>query len=85
MLNEHKWNRQPICEEEIHRAERELASFLGAVIELYGERHARVSAEDWLDQAAVMDGSTARAARNWRAVTVAASSRLANRVHARAA
>ena len=67
-------------EDEAHLAERELAAFLGAVKELYGPAQARLSAEDWLDESDLMDSPPRSAGRDWRAVTVAASARLANRL-----
>jgi len=36
-------------------AERELGAFIGAVTELYGSEQARLSAEDWLNELALMD------------------------------
>lgn len=69
-------------EEQTHVADRELSSFLAAVTELYGAQQAPLSAEDWLDESALMDGPPRSEARNWRAVTIAASARLANRVNA---
>jgi hypothetical protein len=68
-------------EDEAHKAERELAAFLGAVTELFGATQARISAEDWLDESALMDSPPRSASRDWRAVTVAASARLATRLN----
>jgi len=65
--------------DQIHLAERELASFIGAVKELFGPEQALLSAEDWLDESELMDSPPRSTSRNWRAVTVAASARLANR------
>jgi len=67
-------------EEQAHMAERELAAFLGAVTKLFGPVQARVSAEEWLDEAELMDSPPLSAGRDWRAVTVAASARLASRL-----
>jgi hypothetical protein len=67
-------------EKQINMAERELAAFLGAVTELFGPEQARVSAEDWLEESELMDSPPRSTSRNWRAVTVAASARLANRL-----
>ena len=71
-------------EKQMHLAERELCSFLAAVTELYGPAHARLSAEDWLDEAEMKDSPPGSEAGYWRAVTIAASARLAKRVDARA-
>ena len=70
---------------EIRLAERELSAFIGAVAELFGPEQARLSADDWLDESELMDNSPRSEARNWRAVTIAASARLANRVNVTAA
>jgi hypothetical protein len=66
--------------EQTHLAERELASFFGAVIELFGSDQARLSAEDWLDEAELMDSPPRSTGRDWRAITVSASARLAYRL-----
>ena len=67
-------------EDEIHAAERELAAFLDAVKELFGPEQARLAAEDWLDESDLMDSPPRSTSRDWRAVTVAASARIANRL-----
>ena len=64
----------------MHLAERELASFIGAVTELFGPEEARLSAGDWLDESELMDCPPRATSRDWRAVTVAASARLASRL-----
>lgn len=74
-----------IYEEQTHLAERELSAFICAVTKLYGPKQARFSAEDWLEESELMDSPPRSEDRNWRAVTIAASARLANRVNARAA
>jgi len=66
--------------DQIHLAERELTSFLGAVRELFGPEQALLSTEDWLDESELMDSPPRSTSRDWRAITVAASARLANRV-----
>ncbi len=65
---------------EIDIAERELFAFIGAVTQLYGREEAKLSAEDWLDESELMDSPPRSTRRNWRAVTIAASARLANRL-----
>ena len=65
---------------QVHLAERELASFIGAVKVLFGPEQALLSADDWLDESELMDCAPRATSRDWRAVTVAASARLANRV-----
>jgi hypothetical protein len=66
--------------DQVHLAERELASFIAAVKELFGPEQALLSADDWLDESELMDCAPRSTSREWRAVTVAASARLANRV-----
>jgi hypothetical protein len=70
-----------ICDDQVHQAERELSAFVGAVGELFGPELAKVSAEDWLDESELMDSPPRSESRDWRAVTVAASARLANRLN----
>lgn len=66
--------------DQMHLEERELSAFVGAVTELFGPEQARLSAEDWLDESDLIDGPPVSTSRNWRAITVAASARLANRL-----
>jgi hypothetical protein len=63
-------------------AEREFAAFVGAVKELHGSDQAQLSATDWLDELELMDSQPGTTNRHWRAVTIAASARLANRLNA---
>ena len=83
-MSEHESFSSSIYEEQTELAERELSAFISAVAKLYGPEQARLSAEDWLDKSEVMDSPPRSEARNWRAVTVAASARLANRLNLRA-
>ena len=69
-----------IYADQVHLAERELASFIGAVTELFGPGQARLSADDWLEESELMDSPPRSTSRDWRAVTVAASARLASRL-----
>ncbi|MFZ1917050.1 MAG: hypothetical protein WAU58_05720 [Terriglobales bacterium] len=69
-----------IYADQMHLAERELASFIRAVAQLFGPEEAKLSAEDWLDESELTDSPPLSTSRNWRAVTVAASARLANRL-----
>jgi len=71
-----------IYEDQTRLAERELASFISGVTELFGPEQARVSTHDWLDEAELMDAPPRSSARDWRAVTVAASARLASQIDA---
>ena len=74
-----------IYEEQTLLAERELSAFIVAVTGLFGSEQARASTEDWLDESELMDDQSRSEARNWRAVTIAAAARLANRVNDKAA
>ena len=61
-------------------AERELSSFLSVVTRLFGPEQAALSAQDWLDAFELSDNSPRPTARDWWAITVAASARLAARL-----
>ena len=69
----------------MHRKESELSAFIGAVTESFGPDVAKLSAEDWLDESELMDSPPRSTSRDWRAVTVAASARLASRLTCRLA
>jgi hypothetical protein len=69
-----------IYEEQTYLAERELSSFIAAVTALYGSEQARLSEKDWLEELELMDSPPSSAKRHWRAVTIAASVRLAGRL-----
>ena len=79
-MNERESFSSSVYEEQIHQAERELSAFIAAVTELYGPDAAGLSAKDWVDESDLMDSPPWSEIRNWRAVTVAASARLAGRV-----
>ena len=73
--------RNSTCEDQINMAVRELSAFIRAVTDLFGPEQARLASEDWLDESELLMDSPALASnRDWRAVTVAASARLAARV-----
>ena len=82
-MNENESLSDSTCEEQMHLAERELSSFIAAVTKLYGPEQARLSAADWLEESELMDSPSRSEARNWRAVTIAASARLAKRATTR--
>jgi hypothetical protein len=65
---------------EMDDAERELFAFIGAVTQLFGPEAAKLSAQDWLNESELMDSPPRSTNRDWRAVTVAASARLADRI-----
>ncbi len=62
-------------------AERELSAFIVAVTDLFGPEQARAAAEDWLEELEHMDNPP-RTARDWHAVSIAASARLTSRIDA---
>lgn len=70
-----------ICAELVVRAERELSAFFSAVAELFGPEQATVAAKDWLQQLEVMTDLPC-SPREWRALSIEASARLAKRVNA---
>jgi len=74
---------ESIYEKQTHLAERELSAFVTAVTELYGPQQAGLAAEDWIEESELIDDVPRFEARNWRAVTIAASARLANRLNVR--
>jgi hypothetical protein len=55
----------------------ELSAFTRAVAEVFGPQQARLAERDWLDESDSMDTPPILVARNWRAVSIAASFRLA--------
>ena len=71
-----------LVKEQTHLAEQELSSFLSAVTKLHGPEQAGLSAQDWLDEFESFDGASLSAKESWRAVTIAASARLAARLSA---
>lgn len=82
-MNEHESFSNSVYAEETQLAEREMSAFIGAVKELFGPEQAQGSAQDWLEESELMDSPPRSTARDWRAVTVAASARLASRIDAR--
>ena len=79
-LNEWANNHNPTCADLMAMAERELGAFISAVSELYGSEQAKLSAEDWLDELDAMDRLPGLNTREWRLITIAASTRLAARL-----
>jgi hypothetical protein len=70
-----------IYDEQTQLAERELASFVSAVMTSYGAEQARLSAEDWLDELGLIDSLPLSKESDWRVVTIVASVRLAARLN----
>jgi hypothetical protein len=59
------------------REEEELSAFTRAVADVFGPQQARLSERNWLDESDSMDTPPLSTVRNWRAVSIAASFRLA--------
>lgn len=81
-MKEHESFSNSTCDEQTHLAERELSAFIVAVTERFGPEQARVATQDWIEEAEIMDSPPPSSARDWRAVTIAASARLASRIDA---
>jgi hypothetical protein len=81
-MNTKKSFSNSICKQQTQMAEREFAAFISAVKELLGPEQAELSAADWLDESELIDNQRGSTSRDWRAVTIAASARLANRLNA---
>jgi hypothetical protein len=61
-------------------AERELASFYGAIEKMYGSEEARKAAHDWIDEVETMDSPVNGVLPNWRRATIVTADCLASRV-----
>jgi hypothetical protein len=79
-MDEHESFSDLIYEERVYMAGNELSSFIAAVTELFGPEEAMLSATDWLEELELMNTSPSSTKRYWRAVTIAASARLAGRL-----
>jgi hypothetical protein len=66
--------------DQLNIAERELSAFFAAVETFFGQRQAKLAAGDWLDVTEQVLGPNQPTSRDWRAVTIVASSRLAHRL-----
>jgi hypothetical protein len=69
-MNDNELFSTSMFEDQTHLAERELASFISGVTELFGPEQARDSKrKNALDEAELMDTPPRATARDWRAVT----------------
>ena len=75
-------NHDPICAGLMAMAERELGAFIRAVAELYGSEQAKLAAEDWLDALESRDTLPGSTNREWRLISIAAATQLADRLTA---
>ena len=66
--------------DQLSMAEREFSAFFAAVETLFGPKEAELSAEDWLNATEQVLGENQLTHRDWRTVTIVASSRLAHRM-----
>jgi len=71
----------PRCADLATMGDQELSAFFNAVTQLFGSEQAELSAEEWLQELIETDGLPS-SAREWRLITVKASSRLPNPVNA---
>jgi len=74
---------ESIYEEQTQLARRELSAFLSSVTQQYGPGEAYQAEKDWLDESESMDGPPLSTSRDWHAVTIAASARLADEIAGR--
>ncbi|HEY2391564.1 MAG TPA: hypothetical protein VGK22_10355 [Candidatus Angelobacter sp.] len=80
-INQPPKNHTSGCAEEANTAEQELTAFFRAVMNLFGPQQAELSADDWLNELTATE-TLPSSTREWRAVTLKASARLAARVNA---
>lgn len=83
-MNDNESYLNSFFDELTYLAARELSSFIAAVRDLYGAQQARLSAQDWLDELELLNCPLRSEVEDWRAITIAASAVLANRVSASA-
>ena len=68
------------CPDLMAMAERELSAFFKTITRLFGSEQANISAADWLQEVIDVDGLPT-SARDWRLITLNATTRLASRVN----
>jgi hypothetical protein len=71
----------PACADVITTAEQELTAFFSAVADSFGSELAELSADDWLNELMTTEALPS-STREWRGITLKASTRLAARVNA---
>jgi alkylhydroperoxidase/carboxymuconolactone decarboxylase family protein YurZ len=69
------------CADAITTAEQELTAFFRAVMNLFGSELAELSADEWLNELMTTEALPS-STREWRGITLKASTRLAARVNA---
>lgn len=64
----------------VETAEKELAAFVAAVSELLGPEQSLQAAEDWIEELELLEWPTGSARPDFRQATIAAASRLSQRI-----
>jgi hypothetical protein len=80
-INQMPKNHAPDCAGVATTAEQELTAFFKAVMNLFGPELAELSADDWLNELTAT-AALPSSIREWREITLKASTRLAARVNA---
>ena len=80
-INQRPKNHTPDCADVATTAEQELTAFFRAVMHLFGPELAELSADDWLSELMTTEALPS-SIRDWRGITLKASTRLAARVNA---
>jgi alkylhydroperoxidase/carboxymuconolactone decarboxylase family protein YurZ len=80
-INQPPKDHTPGCADVMTTAEQELTAFFRAVMNLFGSELAELSANDWLNEL-VTTKALPSSTREWRGITLKASTRLAARVNA---
>lgn len=80
-INQPPENHIPDCAGVTTTAEQELTAFFRAVMNLFGPELAELSADDWLSELMTTEALPS-STRDWRGITLKASTRLAARVNA---
>ena len=81
-MNDSERSSDFVYAQQLQIAERELSAFMKAVRDLFGPKQAWVAAEDWLEESELRDAAPRSTIKDWRSVTIAASTRLASRIDA---
>lgn len=80
-INQPPNNHTADCVDVTSTAEQELTAFFRAVMNLFGPELAELSADDWLNELMTTEALPS-STREWRGITLKASTRLADRVNA---
>jgi alkylhydroperoxidase/carboxymuconolactone decarboxylase family protein YurZ len=80
-INQSSKDHTPGCADVTTAAEQELTAFFRAVLNLFGSELAELSADDWLNELMTTEALPS-STREWRGITLKASTGLAARVNA---